>query len=144
MQIKAIAIRAQKGAAMQLLTQAEIDEATGVQGDAGRRPGKFMVTLLSQESWNDACVDVGQDLPWTTRRANILVSGYRFSADDVGKVIHLGDCQLKVTRETDPCDLMDAACPGLKAALKPDWRGGVRAQVIAGGVVVCGESAHIA
>lgn len=35
---------------------------------------------------------------------------------------------------------MDEAAPGLRSALVPDWRGGVFAQVIEGGVVRLGDA----
>jgi MOSC domain-containing protein YiiM len=35
---------------------------------------------------------------------------------------------------------MDEAAPGLQAALQPDWRGGVFAQVLEGGIVCIGDS----
>jgi len=35
---------------------------------------------------------------------------------------------------------MDEAAPGLQAALRPDWRGGVFAQVMVGGVIRVGDS----
>ena len=46
---------------------------------------------------------------------------------------------LEVTQETKPCHLMEAAHPGLKRALTPEWRGGVCCRVLKGGKVRVGD-----
>src|SRR5688572_33282992 len=62
-------------AALVELPFVEIGLRTGVAGDArGRRPGR-QVTVLFREGWEAACRDLGVTLPWTTRRANLLVEG---------------------------------------------------------------------
>ena len=90
---------------------------------------------LSFESWQIACAELGVELPWTTRRANILVSGMKFSAEDVGKILQIGDVQLQITVETDPCNRMDEQHQGLTVALTPDWRAGVCCRVLQGGEI---------
>jgi MOSC domain-containing protein YiiM len=139
MRVEGIAVRKERGGEMVELSSTLVTSEGGLEGDFGRKPGKFMVTILSAEQWAKACKDVSIDLAWTVRRANILISGYEFSNSDVGKTLTLGDLQLKVTRETDPCNLMDQACDGLKRALTPNWRGGVRAQVINSGNIAIGD-----
>jgi MOSC domain-containing protein YiiM len=65
-----------------------------------------------------------------------MISGYQFSAADVGKVIQIGDdLQLIITGETDPCKKMEQAYSGLEQALTPNWRGGVTCKVIASGLI---------
>ena len=49
----------------------------------------------------------------------------------------------EITRETDPCERMEALAPGLKAALLPDWRGGACAMVRQGGVIAVGDRIRI-
>src|SRR5690606_27375097 len=126
-----IAIRKKSRAPMQALQECEISLARGLAGDFRGKPGKRQVTVLSEEAWLRACSEVGQTLPWLTRRANLLVRGLEFSALDVGKIICIGAVKLQISRETDPCQRMDDALPGLKNALAPEWRGGVCCRVVA-------------
>lgn len=104
----------------------------GVAGDFRGGPGRRQVTVLSREDWVDACREVDRDLPWTTRRANLLVSGFRFDPASVGQVLSVGGLRLEITGETDPCERMTEACPGLREALTPKWRGGVCCRVLSG------------
>jgi len=48
-----------------------------------------------------------------------------------------------VTCECDPCSRMEELAPGLKAALMPDWRGGVLGRVISDGDIVIGDEVRI-
>jgi MOSC domain-containing protein YiiM len=140
MQLKGIAFRKQRGANMIETKVTTIDPVTGVEGDYGRKAGKATITILSEEAWNMACFELNTDLHWTTRRANLLISSYTFSSEDVGKQLQIGDVTLEITRETNPCDLMETAHAGLFDALSPDWRGGVRAKVIQGGDIKVGDT----
>ena len=98
--------------------------------------------MLSADIWNAVCRELGRDLPWTTRRANLLVQGLELPVT-TGDIIEIGDVRLLVTMETAPCSRMEAQCPGLKAALQPDWRGGVCCRVIQGGSVSIGDAAAL-
>ena len=133
-----IARRAAKRAPMQTLDYAEISRATGVALDFRGKPGSRQVTVLSAAAWQEACAEVGRDLPWTTRRANLLVDGLELPKKP-GAIIRMGGARLKITGEVDPCSRMEEQCPGLKAALQPDWRGGVSCTVLDGGTVAVGD-----
>lgn len=134
-----IARRAAPRVPMETLTASAIDRQNGVQGDCRGKPSKRQVTLLSREAWESACADVDADLPWTTRRANLLLEGFTFTAHDVGAHIHIGEVILEITRETDPCHRMDAQHAGLTQALTPDWRGGVCSRVRQDGIIRIGD-----
>jgi hypothetical protein len=56
-----------------------------------------------------------------------------------GRTITIGDVQLLITQETDPCHRMEEAAEGLLDALKPKWRGGVCCRVISEGKVEIGD-----
>ena len=137
--VKAIAYRSKPKAPMTEIDSVEITCEQGVVPDFRGKPGKRQVTLLSAQSWQDACAELEAELPWTFRRANILIDGLRFSAFDVGHIIRIGDAELQVMIETDPCPRMDAQHQGLTAALLSDWRAGVCCRVLKGGTVRLGD-----
>ena len=96
------------------------------------------ITLLAREQWQETVRELGVDLPWHTRRANVLTEGLRLQ-DLVGLTIRIGSVELHIHGETKPCALMDAYCDGLQAALAPDMRGGVHGQVIYAGSFAVGD-----
>ena len=140
--VKAIAYRSKPKAPMTEIEQVDISCEQGLLPDFRGKPGKRQVTLLSAQSWQDACAELGAELPWTLRRANILIDGLRFSAFDVGRIIRIGDAELQVMIETDPCPRMDAQHQGLTAALLPEWRAGVCCKVLKSGLVRVGDPVH--
>jgi uncharacterized protein (DUF924 family) len=113
----------------------------GVVGDVrGTKPGR-QVTVLFREGWEKACRDLGVSLPWTTRRANLLVEDLPVPRE--GAHLVLGELLLEVTGETKPCQVMEAACPGLRRALTPEWRGGVTCRVLKGGTIRVGDHVEV-
>ena len=140
--VTGIAYRKKPKAPMTEISSVEITCEQGVVPDTRGKPGKRQVTLISAQSWQDACAELGAELPWTFRRANILIDGLRFSAGDVGRIIRIGEAELQVMIETDPCPRMDAQHPGLTAALLPDWRAGVCCKVLKSGPVRIGDPVH--
>ena len=157
------------------LEEADIGIADGVAGDArGKRPGRH-VTVVFREGWDAACRELGVDLPWTTRRANLLVEGVPVPRE--GQRLVIGSPErfppkwspvrrkktrqiknqeqrsdskksdrllvLEVTQETQPCQVMETAHRGLRAALTPEWRGGVCCRVVAGGTIRVGDRVEV-
>jgi MOSC domain-containing protein YiiM len=128
---------------MVALQSAAITADYGVANDLRGKFGRRQITVMSEESWNQACRQINALLPWTTRRANLLISGLDFSAKDRGKIISLDDVRLLITYEAKPCIRMDQAYPGLQAALTPNYRGGVCCQVLTEGKISIGASVNI-
>ena len=126
-----------KRAALIEMQEAEIGASEGIQGDARGRNSGRQVTVLFREGWESACGELGAVLPWVTRRANLLVEG--IAPPRAGGQLRIGDLVLEVTQETKPCHLMEAAQPGLKRALTPEWRGGVCCRVLKGGKIRVGD-----
>lgn len=138
-----IARRAKSRAPMETLEQVGCSTALGVDGDFRGKLRKRQVTILSIEDWQAACDAIGRDdLPWTTRRANLLVTGISLPRE-VGAKVSIGSVMVEITGETDPCRRMENAAPGLEEALRPDWRGGVTCRVIEGGNIQCGDAVHL-
>lgn len=140
--LSGIARRDAKRAAMQTLSSADISAASGVAADFRGRPGKRQVTVLSSRAWQAACAELGKDLPWTTRRANLLVDDIDLP-QSAGAIIEIAGVRLQVTMEVAPCSRMDAQQAGLKKALSPDWRGGVACTVLQGGTVALGDDVKL-
>ncbi len=138
-ELTGIAIRPKARAPMETLDTCLVTPERGLTGDARGRPGKRQVTVLTEEAWQQACAQLGQNLPWTIRRANLLVRGIDLGPHRVGSLLRVGELLLRITGETDPCHRMDEAAPGLKDALAPHWRGGVCCQVIRGGAIAIGD-----
>lgn len=135
---KAVELRAP----LQEIDASNVTIEAGIEGDARGRKANRQVTVLFRESWDDACRELGADLPWTTRRANLLVGGVEAPQSAGGK-IRIGDVTLEIMLETDPCFLMEQAHAGLKAALTPKWRGGVCCRVVSGGRIAIGDAVSI-
>jgi len=109
----------------------------GVAGSVDRSRRR-QVTLLESEAWATCMAELGVQKDPALRRANILLRGVRL-ANTRGRVLSIGDTRLAIGGELTPCERMDEATPGLQAALRPDWRGGVFAQVLSGGVIRVGD-----
>jgi MOSC domain-containing protein YiiM len=137
-----IAVRPPGTREMRELPQAAIDEETGLVGDKRSRPGRRQVTLMSQAAWQQVCAELGETLPWTVRRANLLVDQLPLFRTTGGR-IRIGEVELEITGETDPCNKMETARTGLFEALRPGWRGGVTCRVLRGGELVVGEDVEL-
>ena len=133
-----IAIRHKKRAPMQTLDKAFISLERGVENDYRGKPSNRQVTLMTAKDWQDASNALQLDLPWTTRRANLLVDELEVE-DTKDRVITIGNAKLLVTGETDPCNRMEEAATGLYEALKTHWRGGVSCRVIQEGTIKIGD-----
>lgn len=145
-----IARRARHRAPMEELAEAEITVAAGVGGDSrGAKYKTRQVTVLALEDWQAALAALGHargepapDLPWTTRRANLLVEGVRLP-EAKGAIFAVGPVVLEVTGVTWPCARMDEACPGLLKALAGEARGGVTTRVLEGGHIRVGDPVEV-
>jgi MOSC domain-containing protein YiiM len=118
--------------------------AVGPRGLAGERPHAAVraITLLAREAWQEVCRQLGTPLPWTLRRANLLVDGVELAAC-VGRRLRVGAALLEVSEENPPCRVMDVLHPGLRAALAPDGRGGVACRVIEPGSIHTGAAVRL-
>lgn len=145
--IAGIARHAFPKASMEVIDRAVITVEGGVHGDfrgtvkpGGR--GRRQVTLIERGDWDAAMAEVGHNIAWQERRANLLVDGLDLPQVP-GTLLHIGNVILEITRQTDPCERMEMLATGLKAALSVDWRGGVCTRVKAGGAIALGDEIGI-
>ena len=133
--------RARRGP-MDRVGRALLVAGEGLEGNADRG-GKRQVTVLAREAWEAALAAAGAPpLDPSARRANLLVSGLAL-AGSRGRVLRVGPARIQVVGETRPCERMDEAFPGLRAALGPDGRGGVHGVVLEGGEVREGDAVSL-
>ena len=124
---------------METLVAVEVSTDLGIDGDFRGKSRRRQVTVISQEDWQAACAEIDAELPWHSRRANLLVEGISV-AETAGRRLLIGEVELEITGETDPCQRMNEIRPGLQAALTPAWRGGICCRVTSPGTIQVGDA----
>ncbi|HYK65982.1 MAG TPA: MOSC domain-containing protein [Patescibacteria group bacterium] len=114
----------------------------GVEGECHGSVHDRQVTVVSADAWRAACRDLGMEVPWTRRRANLLLAGIDLQ-DTEGALISIGDVLLEITGENPPCRVMDIQQKGLREALRADWRAGVSCRVLAAGKIEVGDAVRL-
>lgn len=137
-----IARRDRPRAPMEPLAAADITLDAGIAGDFRGAVRGRQVTVLTEEGWLAACTELGEQLPWITRRANLLVRGIDL-AGRIGTRLKVGEAVLVITDECDPCSVMERARKGLRKALIPGWRAGATCRVARAGLVRIGDAAEL-
>ena len=132
---------------MEVLDRVEVTRQGGLAGDyrgaMKGRPYRRQVTLIERGDWEAALAEVGHVLPWQERRSNLLVDDLDLPQREGARLRIGAAVVLEITRETDPCERVEALVPGLKAALLPDWRGGACAMVVEEGSIAVGDEIRI-
>lgn len=144
-----IARREAVRAPMEEIASGSITVERGLEGDhKGPKFPRRRITVLQRGAWEEALAELGHAdggrvvLPWTVRRANLLVEGVHLPRAR-GGIFRIGPVKLEITYPTQPCRRMEEAFPGLLKALSPAWRGGVTCQVVEGGVVRVGDAVEV-
>jgi len=121
----------------------EVTEATAVAGKGLEgnvdRSRRRQITIISSTKWAELMEELDADISPASRRANLMVSGIDLE-NTRGQVLRVGGVRLAIGGETTPCERMDEALPGLRAAMRPHWGGGVFAQVLDDGVITVGDA----
>jgi MOSC domain-containing protein YiiM len=121
--------------------QVEVTLKHGIVQDY-RGTGLRQVTFLDVGQWQEVLDELGVDLPWYTRRANVLIEGIDLPAT-VGRRLQVGACRFAIGGETTPCERMDELQPGLRRVLTSALRGGVWGKVLQGGALRVGDEVHV-
>jgi MOSC domain-containing protein YiiM len=135
--LRAIWLKRFKSGPMDPKDTATLVPGRGLAGNANQG-GRRQVVLISEEGWGEALAALGDRVGPSARRANLMISGVELAATR-GRVLRVGPCRLRIWSECPPCEQMDEARPGLRAALRPSWRGGVCAEVLEGGEIRVGD-----
>ena len=120
---------------------ATLIEGKGLEGSVGRS-SRRQVTIIEREVWDALMKETNASAPPSTRRANLMISGVSL-ADTRKRVLRIGDTRLEISGETKPCERMEEAVPGLRAAMYPNWRGGAFAKVLNGGEIRVGDRVEL-
>jgi MOSC domain-containing protein YiiM len=138
--VERIWIKRAKGGPMDAVPRARALAGRGLVGNADQG-GRRQVTIIEQDAWDRLRAEVDARIEPVMRRANVLVSGITLR-ETRGRVLQLGHLRVRVLGETRPCEQMDAAVPGLRRALEPEWRGGVFGEVLDEGDLSVGDLAR--
>lgn len=136
--LERIWIKRAHGNRMDAVTQAALIAGKGLANNVDRSRRR-QVTLLEREVWERVMTSLGASLDAVVRRANLLVSGVSLVRTR-GRILRIGETRVVIGGELTPCYKMDQVLPGLEAALKPEWSGGVFAQVLDGGIISLGDA----
>jgi MOSC domain-containing protein YiiM len=136
--LAAIWIKRARRGPMDARDRARLIAGRGIEGNADFGNPR-QVTLVAVERWHEAEAELGLAVDPSTRRANLLIDGLDLK-ESRGRVLRIGAVRLRLRGETRPCERMDDACPGLRAALAPDWRAGAWGEVLDGGEITVGDA----
>lgn len=136
-EVLAIATRSVRRGPMFETRQVEAYGDACLEGDHGSSSRRGL-TLLAEQQWQQVMSQLGVDLPWHTRRANLLIRADTL-VPVIGKIIHIGVVSVHVHAETKPCGEMDRYYPGLCEALTADCRGGVYGHILNSGLIQVGD-----
>ena len=135
--LEAIWIKRMKRGPMDRAASARLVTGQGIEGNANQG-GRRQVTIIEREAWERMMRELGADLSPSTRRANLMVSGVSLE-NTRGRTLRVGGCRIRLFGETRPCERMEEALPGLRAAMRPHWRGGAFGEVLEGGMISAGD-----
>jgi MOSC domain-containing protein YiiM len=129
--------RAHRGP-MDPVEQALVIEARGIEGSANAGSHR-QVTIIALERWLEMMAELDADVDPSARRADLMVSGVDLERSRE-RLLMIGGCLIRIGGEVRPCERMDEAWRGLRAAMTPRWGGGVWGEVLLGGTMTVGDA----
>lgn len=136
--LEAIWIKRAHRGKMDAVPEATVVAGKGIEGNVDRSRRR-QVTIIEREVWDALTRQLDVNAPPSGRRANLMVSGLRL-ANTRGRTLRVGGVRLAIGGETTPCERMDEVAPGLRDLMRPDWGGGVFAQVLDDGIITVGDT----
>ncbi len=131
-----IALRPARAKEMNLVREARAVTDGCLAGDHSKS-SKRGITLLSAPQWADVIAQLGIDLPWHARRANVLIDAADLGSL-VGQTLRIGEVDIAINGITYPCAHIEWMQPGLLKALTGD-RGGVYGRILNDGMIRVGD-----
>src|SRR5262245_52295924 len=95
--VLAIAVRTSFRGPMRELPEARISQGGGIEGDLQSRPDRG-VTLIASAQWAQVQEELGVEIPWHTRRANILIESAGLG-HLIEQTLAVGDVQIRIVAE---------------------------------------------
>ena len=123
---------------MDARTEATFVAGKGIDGNTCRSSTR-QVTIIAREQWEAMMRELGAAVDPGARRANLMVSGVDLEASR-GRTLRVGGVRIRIRGETRPCERMDEAHDGLRAAMDGQWRGGAFGEVLDDGLVTVGDA----
>ena len=139
--LEKIWIKRMKRGPMDPVDKAHVLAGKGIVGNANQG-GKRQVTILSERHWRQvtSCLDGAPDP--RARRANLLVSDVDFS-NARGRILTIGKIRVRIYGETRPCEQMEKAAPGLRAAMDIPFGGGAFGEILDDGEIAVGDPVEL-
>lgn len=132
--VEALLVRPLKRGAVELVDSWTLGDPAV---DHGAARDKRQVTLIQAEHLPVIGALLGREVPWTTFRRNVLVSGFNLQAGLCGE-FSVGDVVLRGSFPCDPCNRMhEALGPGGYLAML--GHGGLCASVVRSGTIRVGD-----
>lgn len=126
--LEGIWLKRSHGGPMDAFSTARLVAGQGIEGSIDRSRRR-QVTIIAREAWEQLMSQLSARADPSSRRANLMVSGIELS-NTRGRVLRIGAGRLAIGGELTPCERMDEVRPGLRELMRPDWGGGVFAQVL--------------
>jgi MOSC domain-containing protein YiiM len=114
--------------------------ATGAGTYSDDRPGRHL-TLIASEAIDAANAWLDEPLRPGDARRNLVTAGVDL-ADLMGRRVRIGGAEVVVVRDCPPCTHLDAVL-GRRVLGALTGRGGVRADVVVGGVIRVGDHLEV-
>jgi len=139
--LEAIWIKRGHWGSMDGATRAVMVAGKGILGNANQG-GRRQVTIIEKETWERLMAELGAALDPSARRANLMISGVSL-VNARGRILRIGACRVHLLGETKPCERIEEAQAGLRAAMYPNWGGGAFGAVLDDGEIQVGDDVEL-